>query len=138
MSELLEQQDLVGIAAGEAVRRVDVEGADGGQGDQVAQALQGGADQAGAAVAVVDEQPVVCDEMAVPGGVRRQLAQLAVDGVPLSLLVGRDPGPSLRWVVNGLEFGRSLRCLRDTLLRRVPTSWAVPGGSADGEDRLGC
>ena len=72
MSELLEQQDLVGIAAGEAIRRVDVEGADGGQRDQVAQALQGGADQAGAAVAVVDEQPVVGDEMTVPGGARRE------------------------------------------------------------------
>ena len=91
-SELLQQQDLVGVAAGEAVRRVDVEGVDARQGDQVAQALQGGADQAGAAVAVVDEQPVVGDGVAVPGGARRQLAQLAVDGVPLSLLVGGDPG----------------------------------------------
>ena len=47
-------------------------------------------------------------------------------------------GLSLRWVVNGLEFGRALRSLRDILGWRVPTSWAVPGGSADGEDRLGC
>ena len=45
---------------------------------------------------------------------------------------------SLRWVVNGLEFGCGLRSLRGTLVWRVPTSWAVPGGSADGEDRLGC
>jgi hypothetical protein len=51
---------------------------------------------------------------------------------------GVAPDPSLRWVVNGLEFGRSLRSLRDILVRRVPTSWTVPGGSADGEDRLGC
>ena len=92
MSELLEQQDLVGIAAGEAVRRVDVEDVDGGQRDQVAQALQGGADQAGAAVAVVDEQPVVRDEWPSRAHSCGQLAQLAVDGVPLSLLVGRDPG----------------------------------------------
>ena len=91
-SELLEQEDLVGVAAGQAVRRVDVEGVDGGQGDQVAQVLQGGADQAGAAVAVVDEQPVVMDDVAIPGDTRRQLAELAVDGVALSLLVGGDPG----------------------------------------------
>ena len=45
---------------------------------------------------------------------------------------------SLRWVVNGLEFGRTFRSLRDVQIRRVPTSRAVPGGSADGEDRLGC
>ena len=80
------------IAAGEAVRRVDVEDADRRQRDQVAQALQGGADQAGAAVAIVDEQHGVLDAVAVPRGARRQVAQLAIDGVPLGLLVGRDPG----------------------------------------------
>jgi len=50
----------------------------------------------------------------------------------------RSPGLSLRWVVNGLEFGCVSRSLRGILVWRVPTSWAVPGGSADGEDRLGC
>ena len=90
--ELLEQQGLVGVAAGEAVRGVHVEDVDACHGDQVAQALQGGAGQAGAAVAVVDEQHVVVDGVAVPGDARLQLAQLAVDGVPLSLLVGGDPG----------------------------------------------
>ncbi len=43
----------------------------------------------------------------------------------------------MRSVVNGLEFGCANRSLRDALLRRVPTEWAMPGGSADGEDRLG-
>src|SRR5918998_6482058 len=45
---------------------------------------------------------------------------------------------SLRSVVNGLEFGCVLGRLRDARTCRVPTGWAVPGGSADGEDRLGC
>ena len=70
-------------------------------------------------------------EMPVPG------EQPSGEIIPV-VLADSFSGLSLRWVVNGLEFGRSLRCLRDTLLRRVPTSWAVPGGSADGEDRLGC
>ena len=47
-------------------------------------------------------------------------------------------GLSLRSVVNGLEFGCGRRRLRGTRICRVPTGWAVPGGSADGEDRLGC
>ena len=51
---------------------------------------------------------------------------------------GRAPDLSLRWVVNGLEFGCVSRSLRGILVWRVPTSRAVPGGSADGEDRLGC
>jgi hypothetical protein len=46
-------------------------------------------------------------------------------------------GLSLRSVVNGLEFRCDLRRLRGTRICRVPTRWAVPGGSADGEDRLG-
>jgi hypothetical protein len=57
---------------------------------------------------------------------------------PAAVEKPRQPGLSLRWVVNGLEFGCASRSLRDILIRRVPTSWAVPGGSADGEDRLGC
>jgi hypothetical protein len=48
------------------------------------------------------------------------------------------PDLSLRSVVNGLEFGCGRRRLRGTRICRVPTGWAVPGGSADGEDRLGC
>ena len=120
----------MGVAAGEAVRRVDVEGVDARQGDQVAQALQGGADQAGAAVAVVDEQPVVGDGVAVPGGARRQLAQLAVDGVPLSLLVGGDPGVD----------GHARRGRRDGSRRVGPHGapsrwWWRAGGGRTGERR---
>ena len=90
--KLLHQQHLMRIATGEAIRGVDVDDIHRRQGHKVTQPLQGRSDQTGAAVAVVDEQPVVGDEVTVPGGACRQLTQLAVDGVPLSLLVGGDPG----------------------------------------------
>src|SRR3954449_10955500 len=88
-------------------------------------------DRAGARPGGPDRQPRAAAQRAaerrLPAGARRGLLPRA----PAA------PGLSLRWVVNGVEFGRPIRSLRDTLLRRVPTSWAVPGGSADGEDRLG-
>ena len=52
--ELLDQQDLVGIAAGQPVRRHDVDALDRSSGDRVAQALQRRAHQERAAVALVD------------------------------------------------------------------------------------
>ena len=119
MSELLEQQNLMRIAAGEAIRGMDVEEIDGRQRDEVAQTLQGGADQAGAAVAVVDEPQIVPDAMAVLRGARGQLRQLAVDGVMLSLLVGRDPG-----VEGDLQ---GLRCRNGSQVRSshrmLPRKW---------------
>jgi hypothetical protein len=86
--ELLDQQDLVRIAAGQAIRGLDVDDVDRRESDEIAQTLQGRADQAGAAVAVVNEQQSIRDTVAIPRGPRLQLAELAVDGVPLSLLVG--------------------------------------------------
>jgi len=82
----------VGVAAGEPVRGVDVDEVDGRQGNQVRQALESRADQAGTAVAVVEEQHLVADRMAVLDRARLQLTELAVDGMALSLLFGGDPG----------------------------------------------
>src|SRR3982751_1459532 len=88
--ELLEQEDLMRVAAGEAVWGVDVDDFDRRQGHEVTQSLQGRSDQTGAAVAVVDEQHVLADLMAILPRAGFQLGELAVDGVALSLLIGRD------------------------------------------------
>jgi hypothetical protein len=53
--ELLHQDDLVGIAPGQAIGRMDVKTVHRTGGDRVAQALQRGTQQGIAAVAVVDE-----------------------------------------------------------------------------------
>ena len=94
--ELLEQQHLVRVTAGEAVGGVDVDDVDRRERDHVAQALQGGANEGGAAVAVVDEQHRVLDLVTLLRRKRLQLAQLAIDGLPLGLLVGGDPGVDRR------------------------------------------
>jgi hypothetical protein len=80
------------IAAGEAIRGMDVDEINRRQRDEVAQTLQSRADQAGAAVAIVDEPQIVCEAMAVLHRSCGQFSQLAVDGVMLSLLIGGDPG----------------------------------------------
>lgn len=79
------------VAAGEAVRRLHIDDLDGGQGDQVAQALQSGPDQAGAAVTVVEEAKFRADLMAIGGGPCQQITYLAVDGMPFCLLLGGHP-----------------------------------------------
>src|SRR5215210_1310676 len=79
--KLLEQQHLMRIAAGEAIRGVDVDDIDRRQGHEVTQTLQGRSDQTGAAVPVVDEQHVLADLIAVLHRAGFQLGELAVDGV---------------------------------------------------------
>src|SRR3954453_9559108 len=88
--ELLEQEDLMRVAAGEAVWGVDVDNIDRRQGHEVTQSLQGRSDQTGAAVAVVDEQHVLADLIAILPHSGFQLGKLAIDSVALSLLIGRD------------------------------------------------
>jgi hypothetical protein len=78
--ELFHEDDLVGIAPGQAVRRMDVEAVHQAGGDRVAQALQRGAQQGIAAVAVIDEAMLrqgadaVLDKAGIEGG------ELACDG----------------------------------------------------------
>src|SRR3982750_1682149 len=88
--KLLQQQYLMRVAAGEAIRGVDVDDIKRRQGREVTQTLQGRSDQTGAAVAVVDEQHVVADLIAILPHSGFELGELAVDRVALSLLVGRD------------------------------------------------
>ena len=101
LGEFPDQNHLVSVAAGEAVGGMNIDNVDRRQGDQIAQALQGGTNQAGPTDAIVDEQVLVRNGMAVLCGMRLQVTDLAVDGVPFSLLIGRDPG-----VNGGLHWGR--------------------------------
>jgi hypothetical protein len=78
------------IAPGEAVRGMDVDDIERRQGHEVTQPLQGRSNQTGAAVAVVDEQHVLADLIAILHHSRFQLGELAIDSVALSLLVRRD------------------------------------------------
>ena len=63
---------------------------------EVAQALQGRSNQARAAMTVVKEAQFLRHFVAVHGRARQQRLDLAVDGVALSLLVGRHPGVDRR------------------------------------------
>ncbi len=56
--ELVDEQGLVGVAAGQAVGRVAEDDIDGDLDGEVPEALQGGADQGGSRVALVLEDPV--------------------------------------------------------------------------------
>src|SRR5690349_5786337 len=88
VGEFFEQQNLMRVAAGEAIRGMDVDEINRRQRHEIAQPLQGWADQAGTAVAVVDEPQIIPDTMTLLLRTCDQLRQLAVDGVMLSLLVG--------------------------------------------------
>src|SRR3954452_11354640 len=89
--EFLQQQHLMRVAAGEAIRGMNIDDINCREGDEVTQALQGRSDQTGPAVAVVDEQHVLADLTTVLQRPCLQLGDLAVDGVALSLLIRRAP-----------------------------------------------
>jgi hypothetical protein len=73
-----------------------VDDADGRHRREIAQPLQRGPDQAGAAVPVVEEAQLRRDLVAVRGRARQQRLDLAVDGVALSLPAGGRPGVDRR------------------------------------------
>ena len=89
--ELLDQHRLVRVRAGQAVGGVHVDDVDGRHRREVAQPLQRGSDQARPALAVVEEAQFGPDLVAIRGRARQQRLDLAVDGVPFSLLIGRRP-----------------------------------------------
>ncbi len=107
--ELLNQDGLVHIAAGQAIGRMHIDDINRGPGDGIAQALQGGPDQTGAAVTLVNKAKLSADFTAIGGCPRHQVIDLAINGVTLRLLVGgysgidrhpeRIPGPASCWVL---------------------------------------
>jgi hypothetical protein len=73
-----------------------VDDVDGRHRREIAQPLQRGSDQARPALALVEEAQFGPDLVAIRGRPRQQRLDLAVDGVPFSLLIGRDPGVDRR------------------------------------------
>ena len=88
--QFLDQQDLVDVVAGQAIRVGDVQPVEGRQRGPVAEPVESRAAQAGAAVAVVAEDVVVGQPLAPPGDVGPQPLNLLLDGLGLSLSLGRD------------------------------------------------
>src|SRR5215218_2830337 len=89
-AELLHQEHLVGVTARQPVGGVDVEPLDVTGGHGVTQPLQGWAQQARAAVALVDVGAVGLDLTAVGGDVLAQRGDRAGDRGVARLLLGRD------------------------------------------------
>jgi hypothetical protein len=128
--ELLDQHRLVRIRAGQAVGCVHIDDVDGRHRCEVAQALQRRSDQACAAVAVIKETQLGRDLVAVHGRARQQRLDLAVDGMALSLLVGRHPGVDRRPDRGHKPYPRRGRRL--PLHHSPPSSCGCPGEGKPG------
>ena len=130
--ELIHQQHLIGVFAGQAVGRVDVEPVQPAGGGPVPQPLQRGPDQGGAAVALVEVLVLGQQQQAVRGGLGAHGDDLAGDGVRGDLLLGGDPrvqgGPWLAHACSFAAAARSPRAGRDAPSAGVPTVW-VRGGT---------
>ena len=117
------------VAAGEAIRGMNIDDINCREGDEVTQALQGRSDQTGSAVAVVDEQHVLADLIAVLQRPCLQLGDLAVDSVALGLLIRRDPS-----VDGHLQIGwrrshsQMLGCHSELLSQALPVRLATVTG----------
>lgn len=96
LGKLLDQDRLMRIAAGQAIGGMHVDEVHGLHGDEITQALQGGPNQSGAAVTIIEEAEGFTDVVTVGCGSCQQVTHLAVDGVLLSLLVGGDAGVDRR------------------------------------------
>jgi hypothetical protein len=88
--ELVQDQDLVGVGAGQPIRGQAPDGVDGACFGGVAQPVQAGAVQPGPGVAVIDE--LVDQFVALGGDTLAQRLQLRADRRPRSLGVGRHSG----------------------------------------------
>src|SRR3954449_11489930 len=87
-AELVDKEDLVGVAARQPVGRVDVDAIERARGGRVAQALEGRADERGPAVALVEEAMLGRDAQPLLREARLQGGELAGDGLVGRLLVG--------------------------------------------------
>ena len=85
--ELFEQQDLISIFASQAIGRVDVEAIDQAGGRPIAQAFQGGPDQHGPALPLVDEAHRILNVEPILAAHAREGLDLAADRVLLGLLI---------------------------------------------------
>jgi hypothetical protein len=89
-AELLEQQDLVGLATRQPVGREHRDDLDGGVADRIAQAVEARAVEPRAAVALVAEDMRLGQRVAFGLRPAPQAGELAVDGLLAFLALGRD------------------------------------------------
>ncbi len=90
--QLLDQQHLVHVVACQPVRRGDQDAIQPGTRGDVAQAVQAGTPQAGAAVAVVTKNVLRREVPAACRGMGAQAVELLLNGLRLGLAPARDPG----------------------------------------------
>ena len=91
-AELLQEQDLVGVPARQAVGGQRGDDPDGAVAHGVAQRVEAGSVEPAAAVTLVAEHVLVGEGVAVGGGPGAQGGELAVDGLLALLALGRDAG----------------------------------------------
>ncbi len=89
--QLIDQQHLVDIVAGQPVRRGDQDQVQLGQRRMVSQPIQARAAQAGAAIAVIAVDMLLLQRPAAPGNRLAQPVKLLLDGLRLGLAGGRHP-----------------------------------------------
>src|SRR5439155_24850988 len=92
LAELLQQEDLVGIAAGEPVGAVDADDVEFALAGGVAEAVEGGAVEPRARIALVDVDVIVFEFVALCGRPAPQGVELTVDRLVTPLPLGRDAG----------------------------------------------
>src|SRR4051794_35032952 len=144
-AELLQEQDLVGVLAGQAVGAEHGDDVDGGVADRVAQAVQARPVEAGAAVTLVAEDVLLDEGMALGLGPGPQGGELAVDGLLAFLALGRDPSidggahgspPGIRDGARHRRGGRAVPLVRRSVVRGIAEQAAVgliePLGSGPG------
>lgn len=123
--ELLDEEHLVGVAAGEPIRGENMDLVDDTGRYGVAQTLRRGAQQRRATVALVDERVAGIQRRTGSGNPLAQRVDLAGDRVRAGLLIARHPG------VKGDTDLRHAHLLRRPLPpRRGPAS--SPGEGGDG------
>ena len=90
--ELLDEEDLISIFASQAIGRVDVEAIDQAGGRLIAEAFQGGPDQHGSALPLIDEAQRILHSEPILADSPREGFDLTADRVLLGLLIRRDAG----------------------------------------------
>src|SRR6266508_3369209 len=90
--EFFQEQDLMGVIAGQAIRTVNVELVDTTSGGQIAQLLEGGANQSGATIAIVHKLLLGQHAQSARSHGRAQLGDLASNRVGRTLLLRGYPG----------------------------------------------
>jgi hypothetical protein len=88
--EFVDQQDLIGIAAGQPIRRMDVDPIDGSGRHRISQMLKSRTDERRTAVPLINKTVVRFEMQPVLEDACFQRRHLAGDGPLLGLLVGGD------------------------------------------------